>query len=88
MNAKRTSKKSRAGNNDADYCRFKGWEAGTIVRLLDHDYRITAVGEEAILVRRAQRSQEFAEVRWVRTLVTKDVVSATPAAFMLRSQRR
>lgn len=83
----RTSTKKRLEANDADYCRFKGYEAGTTLNLLEECYRITAVGEEAILVRRVYRSREAAEVRWVTTLLEKEVISARPLEFLLRAER-
>lgn len=63
--------------NDADYCRHKGWTAGTVLHLLDGSYRITAVGKEAIWVRFLRTDgTRLAEVRWVRTLLDREVISA------------
>jgi hypothetical protein len=76
--------------NDAAYCRFRGWEAGTVLHLLEQTYRITAVGEEAILVRLVRgvgRSPAGVELKWVRTLVNQEIVSARPVEFRLRNER-
>ena len=83
----RSSKKKRQQANDAAFCRFKGWEPGTVLTLLEDNYRITAVGEEAILVRRVSRSKEHAELKWVSTLVKSEVVSAKPLEFALRQRK-
>jgi hypothetical protein len=78
----------RPRKNDANYCRLKGWGPDMVLTIVvdtgyaGRDYeqtiRITAVGEEAILVRRVyQRDRgEGPEIRWVRTLVNREVRSA------------
>ncbi len=65
---------------DADYCRHKGWTAGTVLHLLDGSYRIIAIGEDAIWVRFLRHDgTRLAEVRWVRTLLDREVISAEKA---------
>ncbi len=81
-----TSKKKRLQANDANLCRFKGWEVGSLLEVGGESYRITAIGEEAILVRRIGQG-EHAEKRWVNTLLDNEV-SAKPVEFRLRSERR
>jgi hypothetical protein len=69
--------------SDASLCRAHGWKRGTILRLTRTRYpghtpaqkrgRITAIGEESILVRLIDaKGREGREVRWARQLFDFD----------------
>ena len=80
--------------NDATFCRLKNWCVGDILTIeremiyaavpAGYDFstriRITAIGEEAILIRRVYSVQakrlEGSEQRWVRTLINCLVTKA------------
>lgn len=81
----------RLKKNDAEYCRLKGWRTGTILtmdwsplpgRVFADRCRITAVGEESILVRRiydeipSHGEFEGPEERWARRLLDREVLAA------------
>lgn len=87
--------KKRPKKNDANYCRLKGWVPGTILNVkLDDGHvharecwekiTITAIGEEAILIRRVYSRPESGkdgqgpEHKWVRRLVNREVETLAP----------
>lgn len=78
------TKANKPRKNDANYCALKGWKVGTILHVYVsefydplqehfHRYRITAIGDEAILVRRLYDSGACSEERFIRTLVNRYV---------------
>jgi hypothetical protein len=89
------TKAGRPRRNDANYCRLKGWAAGTVLTLDQSDrlvfhhgitdrpwhqrIRITAVGEDSILVRLIYDQYESGEQRWVRQLCNSLVVAGVAA---------
>lgn len=81
--------RKRPPQNDATFCRLRGWTAGTVLTL-EYEYKIgrtwkedvliTALGEKSILVKRLKYKSP--EEQWTLTLLKKYVVlgATTPAA--------
>lgn len=80
-------KKKRPHKNDANLCRLKGWNPGTIVTVdmsifasgsWTVSYLITAIGEKAILAKECYGDGRYSpERKFVQELVNKEVVNVS-----------